>query len=153
MLNNREVRFSQPKLEIYGLFCSLCTLHLFLIGVCHLIIKTDARYIKGMLANPDIQPSASVNRWIVAILTFHFDLVHVKGTYYGLDGLFCCLAQPGDVPDEGEYAFEDWIDQMHGFVHIIQDLPAGEYFSMSSLTSSFIAAIPSVEIVTGTEDE
>jgi hypothetical protein len=40
-----------------------------------------------MLANPDIQPSASINRWIVSILTFHFTLVHVKGTFHGPDGL------------------------------------------------------------------
>ena len=60
-----------------------------------------------MLANPDIQTSASVNRWIVAILTFHFDLVHVKETYHGPDGLSRCPAQPGDVLDEGEDDFED----------------------------------------------
>ena len=105
-----------------------------------------------MLVNPDIQPSASVNCWIVAILTFHFDLVHVKGTYHGPDGLSHHPAQPGNVPDEGEDDFEDWIDQMHGFVHIIQDLPAGEYFSVSSLTSSFIAAITRAQDLSEEED-
>jgi hypothetical protein len=30
-----------------------------------------------MLSNPNISPSASINRWIVAILTFHFDLIHI----------------------------------------------------------------------------
>ena len=105
-----------------------------------------------MLANPNIQPSAGVNRWIIAILTFHFDLVHVKGTYHGPDGLSRRPAQPGDVPDEGEDDFEDWIDWMHGFVHIIQDLPAGEYFSMSSLTSSFIAVIARAQDLSEEED-
>jgi len=50
---------------------------LYLIGVRNLVIEVDARYIKGMLANPDLQPGASINRWILAILTFHFVLVHV----------------------------------------------------------------------------
>ena len=30
------------------------------------------KYIKGMLANPDIAPSASINRWIVSMLMFPF---------------------------------------------------------------------------------
>ena len=85
-LNNRESHFSQPKLELYGLFQSLRALKLYLIGVRNLV-DVDARYIKGMLANPDLSPSASINLWILSILTFHFDLVHVPGTMHGPDGL------------------------------------------------------------------
>ena len=77
-LNNREAKFSQPKLEIYGLYHALRNLRLFVIGIRSFIIEVDAQYIKEMLANPDIHPSASINRWIVSILTFHFELVHVK---------------------------------------------------------------------------
>ena len=50
-------------------------------------MEVDARYIKGMLNNPDIDPSATINRWILSILTFHFTLVHVPGTMHGPDGL------------------------------------------------------------------
>jgi hypothetical protein len=60
---------------------------MYLIGVHNLVVKTGAQYIKGMLANPDIQPLVSINHWIVLILIFHFTLVHVKGTCYGPDGL------------------------------------------------------------------
>ena len=60
-LNDRESRFSQPKLELYGLYRSLCALKLYLIGVRNLIIEVDARYIKGMLNNPDLNPGASIN--------------------------------------------------------------------------------------------
>ena len=122
-LNDREARFSQPKLEIYGLFRALRDLRLYIIGVRNLVIKMNARYIKGMLANPDIQPSASINHWIVAILTFHFELVHVKGTFYSSDSLSQRPRQPGDpelVDDEDK--FDDWINQLHGFVHIIQPI-------------------------------
>jgi hypothetical protein len=120
-LNEREARFSQPKLEIYGLFRALRALRLWTIGVRNLVVETDARYIKGMLANPDIQPSASINRWIVSILTFHFTLVHVKGTFHGPDGLSRRPRQPGDSDeDNDEEEFDDWINSLHGFIHMVQ---------------------------------
>jgi RNase H-like domain found in reverse transcriptase len=86
-LNDREAHFSQPKLEIYGLFRALRTLKLYLIGVCNLTVEVDAHYIKGMLLNPEIVPSASINWWIISILAFHFTLVHVPGIVHGPDGL------------------------------------------------------------------
>jgi hypothetical protein len=99
MLNDRESKYSQPKLEIYGLYHALHALCLYLIGVQNLVVEVDARYIKGMLSNPDISPSASINRWIVAILTFHFDLIHVPGTHHGPDGLSRWPRQVGDDED------------------------------------------------------
>ncbi|KAG5633727.1 hypothetical protein H0H81_005652, partial [Sphagnurus paluster] len=60
-LNARESHFSQPKLELYGVFRALGAFRLYIIGVRNLILEVDARYIKGMLSNPDIQPSASIN--------------------------------------------------------------------------------------------
>jgi hypothetical protein len=73
-----------------------------------------------MLSNPDISPSASINRWIVTILTFHFDLIHVPGTHYGPDGLSRRPRKVGDEEDrDDEEDFADWIDQLHGFLHQI----------------------------------
>ncbi|RDX39418.1 hypothetical protein OH76DRAFT_1298064, partial [Lentinus brumalis] len=86
-LNEREARFSQAKLELYGLYRTLRALRFHLIGVRNLIVKVDARYIEGMLRHPDYAPSASMNRWIVSITTFHFTLVHVPGVHHGPDGL------------------------------------------------------------------
>ena len=40
-LNDREVRFSQPKLEIYSLYHALRKFRLYLLGVRNLIVKTD----------------------------------------------------------------------------------------------------------------
>jgi hypothetical protein len=40
-----------------------------------------------MLNNPDIQPNATINRWIAGILLFDFKLVHVPGATHGPDGL------------------------------------------------------------------
>ena len=117
-LNDRESRFSQPKLEIYGLYRALRALKIYLIGVRRLLVEVDARYIKGMLQNPVLAPSASINRWIVTILTYHFELVHVPGSSHAPDGLSRRYPQPGDAEQEDD-DFEDWIDKLHGFLHQI----------------------------------
>jgi hypothetical protein len=71
-----------------------------------------------MLSNPDISPSTSINQWIVAILTFHFDLVHVPGTRHGPNGLSRRPRQDGDEEDrDDEEDFVDWIDQLYRFMH------------------------------------
>jgi hypothetical protein len=120
-LNEREQRFSQPKLELYGLFRALRAYKIFIVGVRNLIIEVDARYIRGMLNNPDTAPSASLNRWIVSILTFHFELRHVPGKQHGPDGLSRRPPQPGDLSDEEEDPddFDDWVDNLYGFAHLL----------------------------------
>jgi hypothetical protein len=45
LLNEREANYSQPKLELYGLFCSLRTTRLYIIGVKKLVVEVDAKYI------------------------------------------------------------------------------------------------------------
>lgn len=84
-----------------------------------------------MLSNPDIAPSASINRWILSILMFHFTLVHVPGTHHGPDGLSRRRPQPGDK-EEQEDDFEDWIDNVNGFIHMVNPHPS----SFTSLTST-----------------
>ena len=72
----------------------------------------------------DIQPLASINCWILSILTFHFELVHVKGTFHGPDGLSRHPRQPDDpIMDNDDFDFDDWIDNPHRFIHMIQPLP------------------------------
>jgi Integrase zinc binding domain/RNase H-like domain found in reverse transcriptase len=133
-LNEREARFSQPKLELYGLYRTLRSLKIILLGVRNLVVEVDAAYIKGMLRNPDLAPSASINRWIVSILMFHFTLVHVPGTHHGPDGLSRRRPQPGDE-DEPEDDFEDWIDQVHGFMHFVNPTPSRAMLSHGTVTS------------------
>ena len=41
-LNDHESRFSQPKLELYGLFRALQLLKMYLIGVRNLIVEVNA---------------------------------------------------------------------------------------------------------------
>ena len=138
-LNEREARFSQAKLELYGLYRALRALRFWLLGVRNLIIEVDAQYIKGMLKNPDVAPSASINRWILDILTFHFELRHVPGKAHGPDGLSRRVPQPGDVPvDDDGAEFEDWIDRLYGLVHILNPRPR---FSEEGRGDTTVAAL------------
>ena len=93
-----------------------------LIGIQNFVIEVDAKYIKGMLENLDINPSASINRWIIAILTFYFDLVHVPAAFHGPNGLSRCRLQPNDEPEPEDKDFDDWIDRLHGFIHFINPI-------------------------------
>jgi hypothetical protein len=98
--------------------------------------------------NLDIQPSASINCWIISILTFHFTLVHVKGTFHGLDGLSQRPQQPGNPDEENDKEeFNDWIDHLHSFIHMIQSesctlhsLPPAQCLS-ASITGAQISSI------------
>ena len=116
-LNEREGRFSQPKLELYGLYRSLRALRFWLVGVRNLVVEMDATSTKGMIENPDVAPSAVMNRWIIAIKMFHFSIRHVPGVLHGPDGLSRRPAQPGDPPiSEHDEEFDDWIDNLYNFV-------------------------------------
>jgi transposase InsO family protein len=87
-LNEVEQRYSQPKLELYGLYRGLRAFRLYLIGVKNLIVEVDAKYIKGMMNAPDLQPNAAMNRWIQGIMLFDFTLKHVPGkTHLAADAL------------------------------------------------------------------
>ena len=76
-----------------------------------------------MLNNPDINPSASMNQWIFAILMFHFTLVHIPGSHHTPNGLSRRQPQPGDK-EEPEDDFEDWINNVNGFLHFINPHPS-----------------------------
>ena len=61
-----------------------------------------------MLSNPNIQPNATINCWIAAILLFDFKLVHVPAEKHkGPDGLSRREPVPGEEEDDDP---EDWMD-------------------------------------------
>ncbi|GBE84319.1 hypothetical protein SCP_0602970 [Sparassis crispa] len=112
--NERESRYSQAKVELYGLFRALRTVRIYVIGVTNLVIEVDVKYIKGMLNNPDIQPNATINRWIAGILLFDFRLVHVPGSRHtGADSL-SRRPRTNEDPEEDD-DFEQWLDEANAF--------------------------------------
>jgi hypothetical protein len=80
----------------------------------NLTVEVNAKYIKGMINNPDLQPNTTINRWIMGILLFSFKLVHVSVLKHkGIDGL---SRHPPVEEDPMEYSnYEDWIDLTYSF--------------------------------------
>lgn len=143
VMNDREARFSQPKRELFGMKEALRLNKQLLFGVRKLIVETDAKYIKGMLQNPDMMPTSTINRWIDEISLFQFTLRHKAGATFGPDGLSRRSLQEGDPTYEpcsddeeevsGQIEFEiadatepqpleieefvDQIDTRHGFLY------------------------------------
>jgi hypothetical protein len=99
-LNEREARFSQPKRELFGLKEALRMNKKWLFGIRKLIVETDAKYIKGMLENPDMMPNATINRWIDEISLYQFILRHKAGATFGPDGLSRRPVHDDDEPFE-----------------------------------------------------
>lgn len=129
--NDRESRYSQAKLELYGLFRALRSFRIYIVGVKKLVVEVDAKYIKGMLNNPDIQPNATINRWIAGILLFDFTLRHVPATAHtAADGLSRRPRAPEDPPETDD--FEEWIDESYGFFMELANFRPGSLLSASS---------------------
>jgi Integrase zinc binding domain len=87
---------------------------MYIVGVKNFVVEVDAKYIKGMINNPDIQPSATINRWIAGILLFDFKLRHVPAKdHVAADGLSRRPGAPENPEDEGDV--EEWIEQAYSF--------------------------------------
>lgn len=116
-MSERESRYSQPKLELFGLYRALRHWRLYIIGVQNLHVEVDAKYIKGMLNEPDLQPNAAINRWIQGILMFDFKLIHVPATRFrGPDALSRRpLAPDESAPDDDD----EWLDNIALYTTLI----------------------------------
>jgi len=123
--NDRESRYSQAKLELYGLLQSLKDTRTHIIGIKDLTVEMDAKFIKGMINNPTLHPNDAVNRWIAAILLFDFKLVHVPAERHtGADGLSRRPRADEDPPADDVEALDDWIDSNAGFYFALQSTPS-----------------------------
>jgi len=153
-LLERESRYLQAKLKLFGLFHVLKDCWIWIIGVKNLVVEINAKYIKDMINNSDIQPNATINHWILAILLFDFWLCHVLGHAHGPNGLSWQLSAPEDPRDNDDY--EDWIDTANSFIinlsstsfyfnkgdHNIPHLPATQPFSVIALVTEPTQALP-----------
>ena len=109
-LNPVEAKYSQPKLELYGLYRALRAFRLHLIGIKNFIVEVDAKYIKGMLNAPDLLPNAAMNRWIQGILMFDIVLKHVPGrNHLAADALSRRPLGEGEEIVEND---DEWLDNI-----------------------------------------
>ena len=117
-LTSIESQYSQAKLELYGLFHSLRAVWVFIFGVTNLVVEMDAKYIKGMINNPDLQPNVTINQWIAGILLFHFELRHISADRHtSPDGL--SRRPPSDDNPPNMDDFEDWLDSSYFFLRYL----------------------------------
>jgi hypothetical protein len=145
-MNERESRYSQPKLELFGLFRALRSFRAFLIGVQNLIVEVDAKYIKGMLNDPDMQPNATINRWIQGILLFDFKLIHIPATkHQGPDAL---SRRPIAEDDEVAEESDEWLDDIALYLGIGSVSPTPISIHSNERHKTYEASkLPSVALV------
>jgi hypothetical protein len=142
-LTEVESRYSQVKLELYSLFRALHAVRVFIFGVKNLTVEVDAKYIKGMINNPDLQPNVTINRWIAGILLFSFKLIHVSMLKHkGVDGLSRRPPVEEDPMEDGDY--EDWIDCAYLFsIALLNDCIYRIYGNMHNMCfTSQTACVP-----------
>ena len=113
-----EQRYSQPKLELYGLYRALRAFRLYLIGVKNLIVEVDAKYIKGMLNAPDLQPNTAMNRWIQGIMLFDFALKHISGrSHQAADALSRRVLGEEEEVEEHD---DSWLDDIALYAGVME---------------------------------
>ena len=106
----------------------------------------DAKYIKGMINNPDLQPNTTINQWIAGILLFHFKLRHISAdSHTGPDGLLHRPPSDDDPPDTDD--FKDWLDNFYSFCVTLlnnQLLPSSTTPYSTHLGCCFPCLLPSI---------
>ena len=81
-----------------------------------------------MLNKPDLHPNTAINQWIVVILMFDFELVHVPGVKHkGPDGLLKRRVAESEKEREGVEEVEEWVDEVIGCgVWMVSQLHKGD---------------------------
>ena len=89
-------------------------------------MEMNAKFVKGMINNPNVQPNATINRWIAAILLFDFEIRHVPADKHtGADGLSQRPRAPEDEdPDE---EFEEWLEDAMSLMYMEEWRPVVWY--------------------------
>src|SRR5258706_5265072 len=108
-VNERESRYSQPKLELYGVFRALKAERHRLHNI-HFRLNVDAGFLAQMMKSPDL-PNAAMTRWITYIQLFTFEIMHMPGIAHCVpNGLSCrlCTADDSNYSD-GDTDVEDGI--------------------------------------------
>jgi len=108
--NDAESRYSQAKLELYGVFQAVKDLRHRIWGI-HFRIDVDAKFLIEMVKQPDL-PNAPMTRWISYIALFDYVMNHVPAqSHAGVDGLSRRKRTSEDSEDEDA---EEYLDKFMG---------------------------------------
>ena len=113
--------YSQAKLELYGLFCALWAVRIFVFGVNNFTVEMDTKYIQGMINNPDLDSLCITPILVTTNSDSHHDVPAIP-----------CTARA--------CAKDDQIDQIHDFLcdHICPpDLSDLDYTSFINVPLTF----------------
>lgn len=130
-LNEVESRYSQPKVELYGLFRSLKAMEYLLWGV-RVLVEIDASFL-AKTANAPGLPNAAATRWVAYIRLFDLEYKHVPAEQHKApDGL---SRRPRAINDSDDTDIEDNTDDEGPFIRGITTLgpPLEAPIIMSSL--------------------
>ena len=127
--NDTESRYSQPKLELYGVFRAVKDLRHRIWGI-HFRIDVDAKFLIEMVKQPDL-PNAPMTRWISYIALFDYEIHHVPAqSHAAIDGLSRRKRAPEDSDDEDA---EDFLDKFISSAHVETPL---SFTSLANFLSS-----------------
>jgi hypothetical protein len=131
--NDTESRYSQAKLELYGVFRAIKDLRHRIWGI-HFRIDVDAKFLIEMVKQPDL-PNAPMTRWISYIALFDYVMNHVPAaSHTGADGLSRRRRAPEDSEDEDA---EEYLDKFMGSASFRKPSVASltNFLSLGSLNS------------------
>ena len=113
--NDRESRYSQAKLELYGVFRALKRCADYVYGR-RIRLEVDAKYLIEMINNPEV-PNAAMTRWLWFIHLFDLEIVHVPANRHAVvDGLSRRERAEEDSEEEDD---EAWLDRVCGAIQVI----------------------------------
>ena len=114
--DDRESRYSQPKLELYGVFRAIKA-ERFRLHNIHFRLIVDAAFITQMMTTPDL-PNAVMTHWIAYIQLFTFEIQHKPGISHRVpDG----LSRRRRADDDSEYS-DDEVDIEEG-IKLVKVIP------------------------------
>ena len=114
-ISGPQALYSQPKLEMYGLYRAVRHMAIYLAGVTNLVFEMDAKYVQSMLTSNDPFPETIVTRWRNIINVHKYTFRHVSATKFKIND---ALSRREPTPEELEEAkkeeaeMEEWVDKM-----------------------------------------
>ena len=73
-----DSRYSQFEKEGYAAVWGCEKYHMYLFG-CKFKLHTDNKGVENILKNPKSNPGARMKRWVLRLLQYNFQVVHVEG--------------------------------------------------------------------------
>lgn len=147
--NEVQQRYSQPKLELYGVFVGLRAVRHYVHGT-RFILEVDCSAIKQMISNP-VLPNGPEGRWCWYIKMNDFILKHVPAEKHQVpDGLSRRDRAAEDTASDTDP--EEWLDHYCGEIAVTRNLSPGIYRIDRNTGQMVVATSEAISILSSTSD-